>query len=294
MRGLLLATLLSLRVYGQQPVLVANSPTFTEGPVFDAKGNFFFSHRDGVFKLSPTGDLTHWADDPTAGFHGHKVLPNGIHLVCAAKRGAIWKMDATGKKVGVASSECDGKPLRAPNDLTLDGHGGVYFTDPGGSREGPIGTVHYIDRKGRTTQVVGGLRVPNGVVLSPDERLVYVAETVPNRILRFPVLSPGKLGPMHILTVLPGKEGHDATPDGLAIDSKGNLYVAHLGTGSVFVLDPQGKLLHQWPGGNYDVSNLAFGGPGMSQLFLTGSIGFRSKTEGRVFRLDLPGVRGRR
>ena len=89
------------------------------------------------------------------------------------------------------------------------------------------------------------------------------------------------------------RQGHEATPDGLAVDTRGNLYVAHLGTSSVLVLDSHGKLRRTLPGGNYDVSNLVFGGPGHGQLFVTGSVGHRRNTEGRVYRLDLKGVAGK-
>jgi gluconolactonase len=278
----------------QEPVEVARAPTFTEGPVFDRQGNLFFSHNQGIARLSPDGSLAAWISDETAGFNGHKILPDGTHLVCASKKSAVWRMDAAGERIVIASSESEGKPLRAPNDLALDGHGGFYFTDPGGSREAPIGSVHYVGPDGKTVQCAGGMRVPNGLVIGAAGKALYVAETVPNRILQFPILAPGRLGPMRIFASLPARQGHEAAPDGLALDEKGNLYVAHLGTGHVLVLDPSGRLTRTLPGGNYDVSNLVFGGPGLSQLFITGSIGPRRDTEGRVFRLDLEGVRGRR
>ena len=131
-------------------------------------------------------------------------------------------MDSEARILTVASSECDGKPLRAPNDITLDGprrvlfHG--YFTDPGGSREAPIGTLHYVDGNGKTSLGQGGMSVPNGLVIDPAGKYLYVAETVPDRILRFPILGPGKLGTLKIFADLPRREGHDATPDGLTVD----------------------------------------------------------------------------
>ena len=283
--------LFALAVAEPVPVEVARSPTFTEGPVFDREGNLFFSHNHGIFKLTAKGVLTTWIKDSEAGFNGHKILPDETHLVCASKKAAVWRLDTAGNFMGTASTECDGKPLRAPNDITLDTQGGFYFTDPGGSREAPIGTVHYVGRDGITRLSFGGLRVPNGLVLAPAGKYLYVAETVPNRVLRFPVVTPGKLGPMEVFAVLPTREGHDATPDGLTVDRKGNVYVAHLGTGYVLVLNDKGRLIHTWSGGMYDVSNLVFGGMERNQLFVTGSVGHRSKTEGRVYRFDLAGIR---
>ena len=275
-----------------QPVRIAESPTFTEGAVFDYEGYLYFSHRDGIDRLTPRGEQQAWVRDPEAGFNGHKVLPDGTHLVCASKKSQIWRLDADGRRIGIASSECEGKPLRAPNDITLDTHGGFYFSDPGGSREQPIGTVHYVDRGGRTLLSAGGMRVPNGLVLNPDGKYLYVAETVPNRILRMPVNTPGTLGRAEVFAMLPSRSGAQAEPDGLAMDTDGNLYVAHLAMSVVEVISPAGKLIRSIPAGVYDVSNLAFGGPGNRSLFITGAVGHRSNTAGRVFRVDLESVRG--
>ena len=293
MRVLSAVVLAPLILTAQEPVEIAKSKTFTEGPVFDRQGNLYFSHREGIYKLSPAGALTDWVRDADAGFNGHKILPDGTHLVCASKKSAVWRVDPGGKYLGDASRECDGQPLREPNDVTLDSHGGFYFTDPGGSRKEPVGTVYYVDRGGRTSRAAGGMVVPNGLVIDPKARFLYVAETTPNRILRFAIQGPGKLGKLEVFATLPPREGHQAVPDGLAVDEKGNVYVAHLGTSHVLVLSPQGKLVRTLPGGNYDVSNLVFGGKDLDQLFITGSAGYRSNTEGRVFRLDLKGVRGR-
>ncbi|MEX2303954.1 MAG: SMP-30/gluconolactonase/LRE family protein [Bryobacterales bacterium] len=279
----------------QQPTTIAPAevlqlPTFSEGPVFDYDGNLFVSHGPHITKLTPAGMSSVWIE--LDGPNGHKVLPDGTHLVCEPKRHAVLHVAADGGILGNASSECSGEPLRAPNDLTLDLQGGFYFTDPGGSRDAPIGTVHYVDAEGVTHLAAGGLRVPNGLVLRQDGATLLVSETVPNRILEFPVIAPGELGPMRVFADLPSKEGVAAEPDGLALDSQGNLYVAHLNMAAVEVLDPQGKLLRSLPGGNYDVSNLVFGGPALSRLFITGSVGNRSDTAGRIYRLDLDGVRG--
>lgn len=137
-----------------------------------------------------------------------------------------------------------------------------------------------------------GMWVPNGLVRSPDGGTLYVAETVPNRILKFEIKSPGELGPIEVFARLPDREGHDASPDGMAVDTEGNVYVAHLGTGAVRVLSPKGELIRTLPAGVYDASNLVFGGPDLNQLFVTGSTGHRRDTPGRVYRLDLEGVRG--
>jgi gluconolactonase len=87
-----------------------------------------------------------------------------------------------------------------------------------------------------------------------------------------------------------GTEQIDNQPDGMCLDAAGNLYVAHYGMKQVQVLDPSGKLIRQYDGGNVTTSNVAFGGPNMNQLFITGGIGPEAG-EGGLFRIDL-GVKG--
>lgn len=287
---LLLALTLVASAQQAKPHEFARSDEFSEGPVFDYQGNFFFTHGKFVSRVTPDGKQTIWAE--TSGANGHKVLPDGTHLLCTPGERAVLHLDADGNVLGKASSECDGQPLRAPNDLTLDHKGGFYFTDPGGSRTAPVGSIHYVDKAGKTHLAAAGMWVPNGLVLNRDGTILYVAETLPNRIVQFPVKPGGMLGPIEFFADLPSREGHQAEPDGLALDTEGNLYVAHLGMEAVQVLNPSGKLIRTLPAGNYDASNLVFGGPNANQLYITGAIGHRSRAPGRVYRLPLPGVKG--
>ena len=271
------------------PVEFARFDAYCEGPVFDGLGNLFVSHGTSfVSKIDQRGNVRLWleAEKP----NGHKILADGTHLLCV--KGAILHLDERGKILGKAVERCNGIPLRAPNDITLAPRGGFYFTDPGGSRNAPVGTVHFVDAAGRTHLVAGGLWVPNGLVHSPNGRILYVAETVPNRVLWFSVRANGKLGPVNIFCELPSKSGVQAEPDGLAVDDAGNLYVAHLGMSSVQVIAPSGKMVKSLPAGNFDASNLAFGGHNMNDLYVTGSIGHRRNSPGRVFKLSLKSVKG--
>jgi gluconolactonase len=264
---------------------------YCEGVVFDHAGNGYISYKDTIEQFQLDGSHKPWA--VTGAPNGHKVLADGTHLVCDASRHAVLHLDANGKMLEPASAECDGKPLRGPNDLTLDPRGGFYFTDPGGSSDvNPIGTVHYVDPAGKTHLVAENLAFPNGIVLVPGGKKLLVAESKKNRILAYEVLSPGKVGPLQVFADLPAKAGEqiDNQPDGICLDAAGNLYVAHYGMRQVQVLDPQGKLIRRYPGGNLTTSNVAFGGPNMDQLFITGGLGAESGGGG-LFRIDL-GVKG--
>ena len=274
---------------------VVEVPGYSEGVVFDRAGNAYISDtiNGAIHRVTPDGRASVWAT--TGAPNGHKVLGDGTHLVCDGKERAVLRLDADGKLLGKASSEYGGRPLRSPNDLTLDPRsGGFYFTDPGGSsRENPIGTVHYVDARGKTHLVAEGLAFPNGIVLRPDGRLL-VAESHYNRVLIYEVLAPGKVGPMRVFATLPTREGEqiDNQPDGMCLDADLNLYVAHYGMRQVQVLSREGKLVRRYPGGNLTTSNVAFGGPKMNQLYVTGALGEERTTRGGLFRLDLKGVKG--
>ncbi len=300
MRTLMLAGLLSLFAAADLPeaksvkiVKLFEVPSYCEGVVFDHDGFGYISHGKVVTRFAPDGKNDIWAT--TGAPNGHKILANGEHLVCDASQHAVLRLDPKGKIIGKASADCDAKPLRGPNDLCLDPEsGGFYFTDPGGSDDKMlVGTVHYVDPQGKTHLVADGLAFPNGIVLRPDGKTLLVAESKKNRVLAYAVKSPGKVGPLAVFADLPNKAGEqiDNQPDGMCLDTDGNLYVAHYGMKQVQVLDPQGKLVRRYPGGNLTTSNVGFFGPNMDQLYITGGLGAEAGGGG-LFRIDLAGVRG--
>jgi gluconolactonase len=275
------------------PVKLFEVPNYCEGVVFDHEGRGYVSWNNSITQFTLDGNNKVWA--VTGGPNGHKILADGTHLVCDHSRHAVLRLDAEGKLLEPASKECDGKPLRGPNDLCLDTPSkGFYFTDPGGSdKDNPIGTVHYVDAQGKTHLCAGGLAFSNGISLTIDGKRLLVCESQHNRVLVYPVLSPGKLGERKVFADLPkNPNGNliDNQPDGMCLDAAGNVYVAHYGMTQVQVLDPQGKLLRSYAGGNMRTSNVAFGGPNRDQLFVTGGIN-ADGNPGGVFRLDL-GVAG--
>lgn len=274
-----------------KPVEVLHKDEYTEGVVIDYQGNIYFSHGEEISVLEPNGTSRIWAK--TGDPNGHKILVDGTHLVANDSKHEVLHLDANGKSLGVVAKEFNGKRLRAPNDLTLDRQGGFYVTDPGGSSlENPIGTVYYVNSKGKIQQVVTGLAFPNGIVLAPDGKRLYVGESHKNQILVYDVLTPGKVGQQRVFAVLPVKQGEqiDNQPDGMCMDAMHNLYVAHYGMRQLQVLDPNGKLIRRYSAGNLTASNCAFGGPHLDQLFVTGGIETEDG-QGGLFRLDL-GVPG--
>lgn len=274
-------------------VEVFRVPAYCEGVVFDHEGNGYVSWGKSITKFSLDGKNSVWAE--TEAPNGHKILADGTHLVCDAKVNAVMRLSADGKVLEPAAKAFEGKPLLGPNDLTLDtAHGGFYFSDPGNSgRDNLIGNAHYVDKAGKVHLIDKGLAYPNGIVLTPDGKKLYLAESQHNRVLVYDMIAPGKVGERKVFADLPKHESGDymqAQPDGMCLDAAGNLYVAHYGMKKVEVLSPAGKLIRQYDGGNTTTSNVAFGGPKHDQLFITGGIG-KEAGEGGLFRIDL-GVKG--
>jgi gluconolactonase len=275
---------------------VVEVPGYTEGVVVGADGAVYFSdvYHGVIYRVGREGEARVWAT--TGAPNGHKILPDGTHLVCDGSQRAVLRLDATGKVIGKAAFEYGGKPLRAPNDLTLDPqHGGFYFTDPGGSNlQNPIGAIYHVDARGRIQKVAAGLAFPNGIALRPDGKTLLVGESHHNRILSYDVVAPGRVGKRRVLANLPTKAGEQIAnePDGICLDADGNLYVAHYGMRQVQVLSPEGKLLRRYAAGNLTTSNVAFGGAHLDQLYVTGALGDEKTSKGALFRLDLQGVKG--
>lgn len=171
----------------------------------------------------------------------------------------------------VLGDNVDGLPFGRPNDLVVNRSGGVYFTDPGPNqaqmkmghpRTDPA--VFYIPAGGQATRVAVDIPDPNGLVLSPDEKTLYVADTSAEYVSAYDVRPDGKLGARRNFAHL--REGKEAEADGMAIDNDGRLYVSVWG--GVDVFDTQGRRLGLIPGSG--PGNLAFGGPDRKTLYITG------------------------
>ena len=272
------------------PLPVAQSDNYTEGVVFDRQGNLYFSQTKAgtITFLAPDGSRRLWAKVP--GANGHKIMPDGTHVVAA--QNSVVQLDANGKLLQVAK-EFNGKPFVYPNDITIDPQGGFYFTDSGDTNpQNPTGKVYYVTSRGKINQVATGIAYANGILLTPDRQRLLVAESNKNRVIVYNVLSPGKVGPQKVFAELPTKQGEqiDNKPDGLCLDATGNLYVAHYGMRQVEVLNPDGQLIRRYNSGNLTTSNCAFGGPKLDRLFISGGLGTEDG-KGGIFRLDL-GVPG--
>lgn len=267
-----------------EPRVVANLSGYSEGIVFDADNAAFVSvlHHQTVYTLRSSDAPAAWYRTPEP--NGHKILPDGSHLLAA--RGGIHHIDSGGTLIKVLAPQ-----LVTPNDLALDGDGGVYISVPAEAeqqRNSMQSGVYYLDSTGTATKVAGEFCYPNGLIVRPDGKTLLVDDSCTRQIVEFQITAPGVLSGRRLWAQLPNSK---SVPDGMTIDQAGRVYMADYGTGDIVVFDTAGHILHSHPTGLQHPSNVAFGGNALRDLYVTGS---RNSQDGLGQLLVLPlGVAGR-
>jgi gluconolactonase len=279
---------------------LASGLKFPEGPVAMSDGSVIVVEigSGAVTRVGADGSKDEIAH-PGGGPNGAAIGPDGKLYVCnngAAfdyldmngmtvprqppsnySGGRIERIDMDSGEVEVIYEECDGRALRAPNDLVFDAHGGFYFTDHGlrDHRTADRTGVFYAQPDGSSiAEVVPPLDSPNGVGLSPDGSRIYVAETYSACVWWWNVTGPGEVSVPEgllphggeLLTRLPGFQFLDS----LAVDGEGNVCVATLGSGGVTVISPEdGSVVEFVETGDIFLTNVCFGGDDLRTGYLT-------------------------
>lgn len=278
-----------------EPIVPANSKLellwgegeFTEGPALAPDGSIFFSDiGTSIHRYDPQSGKTELFRKPSGRSNGLMFNQKG-ELIAAegANEGGNRRISITsgiqgGKdgEVKTLSGGLDGKKFNSPNDLAIDAKGNVYFSDPRyvgkEPRELDFEAVFFVKPDGTTTIATRELQKPNGLLVSPDGKHLYVSDNngEGNRhLLSFDIEQPGKLGNKKVL--------HDFVTgrgiDGMTLDTAGNIY-ATAGTGDkagVYIFSPSGKELAMIPTPG-DPTNCVFGGSEDSgTLYITAATG---------------------
>lgn len=205
-----------------------------------------------------------------SGSNGMALDAAGNLIAATHDVGAISTFQLPGGARGTFGAQTFmGQRFNSPNDLVLRGDGNLYFTDPSFQAPGnPQGAtrVYRIDPTGAASIVDGSLGNPNGITLSPDGSTLYVASS--QGLRRYALAADGTPGAG---VTLPLEQGLQEA-DGMAIDCAGNIYTTEHGQRRVRVFDPEGNQLASFGGqGTFanGVTNLAFGGPNRTTLFIT-------------------------
>jgi gluconolactonase len=275
---------------------------FPEGPIGMSDGSVVLVEigRGTVTRVGSDGSAEVIAE-PGDGPNGAALGPDGKLYVCN-NGGAFEYVDREGLTVPVASvqnhtfgrieridmdsgeveviyTECDGHPLRAPNDLVFDAHGGFYFTDHGlrEERTSDRSGVYYALPDGSSIdEVVFPLDAPNGIGLAPDGSRLYVAETYTACLWWWEIGGAGEVKAPEgllphggtLLNRLPGFQYLDS----LKVDGDGNVCVATLGSGGITSLSPDdGSVVEFVETGDIFTTNLVFGGEDLRTAYVTAS-----------------------
>lgn len=243
-----------------EPVKRHTGFKFTEGPAADREGNIYFTDipSNRIHKSAVDGTLSTFLEDSQA-TNGLMFDSAGRLLACQGKLRRLIAIDVASKKITELAGD-----MNVPNDLVIDKSGGVYVTDP------DIKSVHYVPRGGKARKIIDDLPRPNGVLLSPDEKTLYVLPSGSAKVMAYPIETPGAIGPGKVFFTLAENPKNPGRPggDGLTVDTRGNLYLTRPSMKMIQVADPAGKelgriLVPEEP------SNCAFGGPDMKTLFVT-------------------------
>jgi gluconolactonase len=248
---------------------------FTEGPASDAEGNVYFTDQpnDRILKWSAADGKVDIFMKPCGRSNGLCFDSNGNLIACADEHNELWSIDVKTKKVTVLVKNYQGKLLNAPNDVWVNPQsGGIYFTDPWYKRDywkrGPQEQdghhVYYLapDRK-TLTRVTTDLKQPNGIIGTPDGKLLYVSDIDAHKTYAYDVQDDGSLANKRLFC----EEGSD----GMTIDEEGNVYFTN--AKGVTVFDKSGKQIDNIKTGQPWTANVCFGGKDRQTLFMTAGTG---------------------
>ncbi len=257
-----------------------NPHSFLEGPSFDRQGNLYVVDIPfgRVFRISPAAEwsvVTEYDGNP----NGLKLHRDGRIFLADYKNGLLLLDPATGKVTPILERR-HLERFKGLNDLVFAANGDVWFTDQGPTgMHDPTGRVYRLGADGRLDRILDNVPSPNGLVLNLDETQLWLAVTRANCIWRVNLHPDGTVYKAGVFIQLSGANG----PDGLALDERGNLAIAHVGGGQVWLISPLGEPLFRIrsPEGLL-TTNLAYGGPQRRHLYITES------ESGSILRVELP------
>jgi len=251
---------------------------FTEGPAWHPDGYLLFSDipNSRIIRVNADGTSSDWLN-PSGGSNGLVCDTSGNVYACQGAERRVARLHANaegqGEFVEIVAGKFDGQPFNQPNDLALDGQGGLYFTDPnyrpaGEATAQPVQGVYYVSASGEVTRVVDDLPRPNGILVTADGKSLYVANIEQSQIIKYEIEAAGKLGPGAVLFTA-DEEQDGRGPDGMALDERGNIYATYK---SLVVVSPAGEMIGRLPL-DEKPANCKFGGADGKTLYITAQTG---------------------
>ncbi len=244
---------------------------FLEGPSFDRAGNLYVVDvaYGRVFRISPDGRDIDLITEYDGAPNGLKIHKDGRIFIADYKNGIMLLNPNNGEVTPYLVRDGE-KEFKGVNDLVFASNGDLYFTDQGlTGLHDPTGKLYRYTQNGHLECLLDTVPSPNGLILNQEENMVYLNVTRANAVWRVPLLPDG--GVMKVGTFIQLSGGHGG-PDGLAMDAEGNLVVAHVGMGAVWLFSSLGEPLyriHTCQG--LATTNVAYGGADNRTLYITES-----------------------
>jgi gluconolactonase len=260
---------------------LATGFVFTEGPLWHPDGFYYFVDvRSSVLYRVTPGRAHEVVRDKTGGGNGTTFDLQGRLVLCEGENRRVTRTSADGR-IEILMDRFEGKRLNRPNDVVCKSDGSIYFTDPGlrvplAERELTYAGVYRIAPDGAQS-LVADFEYPNGLAFSPDERLLYVANTRWTQYIHVLEVDPGGAMVRRRIFADMSSDETDGVPDGMKVDVEGRVYCT--GPGGTWVFAPDGTRL-----GIIRTPEVpAFGGPDLKTLFLT------ARTSVYTLRVKVPG-----
>ena len=267
--------LLSSVAYSQHSVVVAKGAeiecagtgySFTEGPAEAADGKVYFTDQpnDRIYVWDELEGVSLWLEG-TLRSNGMYFDSEGRLFSCADRYNQLGYFDKE-RQFHLLYEGYNERALNGPNDVWVAPDGGAYFTDPyyhrswwdeGRGEEQDVRAVYYLSPDGEVKRVIEDFKQPNGLVGTPDGKLLYVADINDRKIWRYDIGDDGALSNKTFFAP------HGS--DGMTIDQEGNIYLT---MGKVWVYSPKGELIEEIELPE-SPSNICFGGSDRSTLFIT-------------------------
>lgn len=250
-----------------------------EGPAFDKDGNLYVVNyqKDGTIGLvKPDGSAELFLNLPEGSTANAIQFDSKGSMYLADFTGHnVLKVDMKTKKVSVFVHN---DSFNQPNDLCINRKDQLFASDP--NWKDSTGKLWRIDKNGKASLLTDQMGTTNGIELSPDEKILYVNESVQRKIWAFDVDGKGNISNKRLFAEFP-----DFGFDGMKCDKEGNLYVTRHGKGTVAVLDPKGNVMREIQLKGKRCSNLVFGGLNGKLVFVT----LQDRKGLEKFRNDIPG-----
>ena len=234
-----------------------------EGPACDAHGHLYavnFARQGTIGRVTPSGEAEVYLELPPGSVgNGIRFDSRGRMLIADYVQHTVWRVSPDTRACEAFAVE---PRMNQPNDLAIAANDTVFCSDPDWATG--TGNLWRVGTDGRAALLEAGMGTTNGLEVSPDERTLYVNETVQRRIWAYSLASDGGVSGKRLLL-----EFADHAMDGMRCDVAGNLYVTRYGKGTVAVVSPAGEVLYEVALGGSRPSNLAFGGPDGRTVYVT-------------------------